>query len=89
MEVLRLVPKQSLGILLTKGTVPRQGQYNTQHSSWSSSLSRARRQPTTFTGQEANLLVKKPTSWYKPQCGSTRHKPLARFYTVYSPTAGQ
>ncbi|MQL86036.1 hypothetical protein Taro_018568, partial [Colocasia esculenta] len=29
------------------------------------------------------------TSWYKPQCGSARHKPLARFYTVYSPTAGQ
>ncbi|MQL76570.1 hypothetical protein Taro_008961 [Colocasia esculenta] len=34
-------------------------------------------------------LVKKPTFWYKPQCGSARHKPLARFYTVYSPTAGQ
>ncbi|MQL69445.1 hypothetical protein Taro_001741 [Colocasia esculenta] len=33
--------------------------------------------------------VKKPTSWYKSQCGSTRHKPLARFYTVYSPTAGR
>ncbi|MQM02454.1 hypothetical protein Taro_035221 [Colocasia esculenta] len=34
-------------------------------------------------------LVKKPTSWYKPQCGSARLKPLARFYTEYSPSAGQ
>ncbi|MQM02557.1 hypothetical protein Taro_035327 [Colocasia esculenta] len=32
--------------------------------------------------------VKKPTSWYKTQCASARLKPLARFYTVYSPTAG-
>ncbi|MQL91718.1 hypothetical protein Taro_024331 [Colocasia esculenta] len=33
--------------------------------------------------------VKKPTSWYKPQYSSARHKPLARFYTTYNPTAGQ
>ncbi|MQM16267.1 hypothetical protein Taro_049220 [Colocasia esculenta] len=33
--------------------------------------------------------VKKPTSWYKPQCGSTRLKSPARFYTKYSPSAAQ
>ncbi|MQL89196.1 hypothetical protein Taro_021767 [Colocasia esculenta] len=37
----------------------------------------------------SSSLVKKPTSWYKSQCGSARHKLLARFYTVYSPTVGQ
>ncbi|MQL72729.1 hypothetical protein Taro_005066 [Colocasia esculenta] len=35
------------------------------------------------------LQAQKQTSWYKPQCSSARHKLLARFYTVYSPTAGQ
>ncbi|MQM06867.1 hypothetical protein Taro_039699 [Colocasia esculenta] len=34
-------------------------------------------------------FVKKPTSWYKPQCGSAKLKPPARFYTEYSPLAGQ
>ncbi|MQL79729.1 hypothetical protein Taro_012182 [Colocasia esculenta] len=33
--------------------------------------------------------AQKQTSWYKSQCGSARHKPLARFYTIYSPTAEQ
>ncbi|MQL70770.1 hypothetical protein Taro_003089 [Colocasia esculenta] len=33
--------------------------------------------------------VKKPTSWYKPQCGSARLKPPSRFYTVNSPKDGQ
>ena len=82
MEVLRPVPKQPLGILLTKGTVPLKD--NTTPSTPTGLL--------LFPGQEGNpllLQVKKPTSWYKPQCGSARHKPLARFYTVYSPTAGQ
>ncbi|MQL80557.1 hypothetical protein Taro_013001 [Colocasia esculenta] len=49
MEVLRPVPKKSLGILLTKGYNTPHGQYNTQHPSWSSSLSRERRQSTSLT----------------------------------------
>ncbi|MQL71232.1 hypothetical protein Taro_003562 [Colocasia esculenta] len=60
MEVQRLVPKQTLGISLTaKNTWPslKQRACNTQHPSWSSSLSSVRRQPTSLTGQEANLLV--------------------------------
>ncbi|MQL73694.1 hypothetical protein Taro_006036, partial [Colocasia esculenta] len=53
-----------------------------------------KQQPNSSTFLKATapatlLKVKKPTSWYKPQCGSARHKPLARFYTVYSPTARQ
>ncbi|MQL99170.1 hypothetical protein Taro_031890 [Colocasia esculenta] len=38
--------------------------------------------------RDLQTKVKKPTSWYKPQCGSARLKPPARFYTVYSSTAG-
>ncbi|MQL75272.1 hypothetical protein Taro_007657 [Colocasia esculenta] len=57
MEVLRLVPMQLLGFLTNQGYSHPQGQYNTQHPSWSSSVSQARRQPTSFTGQEANLLI--------------------------------
>ena len=82
MEVLRPVPKQPLGISLTKGTVPLK---DTTTPSTPAGL-------LLFPGQEGSpllLQVKKPTSWYKPQCGSSRHKPLAGFYTVYSPTAGQ
>ncbi|MQL99069.1 hypothetical protein Taro_031786 [Colocasia esculenta] len=82
MEVLRPVPKQTLGISLTKGTVPLKD--DTTPSTPAGLL--------LFPEQEGNpllLQVKKPTSWYKLQCGSARHKPLARFYTVYSPTAGQ
>ncbi|MQM17792.1 hypothetical protein Taro_050772, partial [Colocasia esculenta] len=33
--------------------------------------------------------VKKPTFWYKLQCGSARLKPPARFYTEYSLSVGQ
>ncbi|MQM07374.1 hypothetical protein Taro_040213 [Colocasia esculenta] len=62
MEVLRLVPKQSLDFT-NQGYSPPQGQYNTQHPNWSSSLFRARRQPTSLTGQEANLLVQTPV-WF-------------------------
>ena len=83
MEVLRPVPKQTLGISLTKGTVPLKDPYNTLDTPPGLLL---------FPGQEGSpllLQVKKPTSWYKPQCSSARYKPLARFYTVYSPTAGQ
>ncbi|MQM11406.1 hypothetical protein Taro_044315 [Colocasia esculenta] len=43
-----------------------------------------------FPGQEGSpplLQIKKPTSWYKPQCGSARLKPLARFYN--SPRSGR
>ncbi|MQM15029.1 hypothetical protein Taro_047966, partial [Colocasia esculenta] len=77
MEVLRPVPKQPLGILLTKGTVPLKD--NTTPSTPADLL--------FFSGQEGSpllLQVKKPSSWYKPQCGSARHKPLARFYTIVS-----
>ncbi|MQL80558.1 hypothetical protein Taro_013002 [Colocasia esculenta] len=66
---------------LLRGTVPLTG--NTTPSTATGLL--------LFPGQESSpllLQVKKPTSWYKPQCGSARLKPLARFYTVYSPTAG-
>ncbi|MQL90916.1 hypothetical protein Taro_023516 [Colocasia esculenta] len=77
MEVLRLVPKQTLGISLTKGTIPVTD--NTTPNTLDGLL--------LFPGQEGSpllLQVKKPTFWYKPQCGSTRHKPLARFYTIVS-----
>ncbi|MQL86051.1 hypothetical protein Taro_018576 [Colocasia esculenta] len=47
-----------------QGYSPPYGQYNTQHPSWSSSLSRERRQPTSFIGQEANLLVQTPVRFY-------------------------
>ncbi|MQL78177.1 hypothetical protein Taro_010595 [Colocasia esculenta] len=82
MEVLRPVPKQSLGILLTKSTVPLKD--NTTPSTPAGLL--------LFPGQEGSpllLQVKKPTFWYKPQWGSARHKPPARFYTEYSPSTGQ
>ena len=82
MEVLRPVPKQLLGISLTKGTVPLK---DTTTPSTPAGL-------LLFPGQEGSpllLQVKKPTSWYKPECGSARHKPLAGLHTVYSPTAGQ
>ncbi|MQL97423.1 hypothetical protein Taro_030108 [Colocasia esculenta] len=49
---------------------PPQGQYNAQHPNWSSSLSRARRQPTSFTCQEANLLVQTPMRFYYTQTPS-------------------
>ncbi|MQL68780.1 hypothetical protein Taro_001061, partial [Colocasia esculenta] len=65
MEVLRPVPKQSLGISLTKGAVPLTD--NTTLSTPAGLL--------LFPGQEGSpllLQVKKPTSWYKPQCGSAR-----------------
>ncbi|MQM10232.1 hypothetical protein Taro_043123, partial [Colocasia esculenta] len=39
---------------------------NTQHFSWSFSLSRARRQPTSFTGSETNLLEQTP-AWLHHQ----------------------
>ncbi|MQM10846.1 hypothetical protein Taro_043744 [Colocasia esculenta] len=81
MEVLRLVPKQPLGILLTKGIIPLKD--NTTPSTPAGLL--------LFLGQEGSpllLQVKKPTSWYKRQCSSARLKPLARFYTEYSPSAG-
>jgi len=81
MEVLQS-PSNLLGILLTKGTVPLK---DTTTPSTPAGL-------LLFPGQEGSpllLQVKKPTSWYKPQCGSARHKPLAGLDTVYSPTAGQ
>ncbi|MQL88063.1 hypothetical protein Taro_020610, partial [Colocasia esculenta] len=77
MEVLRPVSKQLLGILLTKGTVPLKD--NTTPSTPAGLL--------LFPGQEGSpllLQVKKPTSWYKPQCSSARHKLLAGFYTIVS-----
>ncbi|MQL69425.1 hypothetical protein Taro_001722, partial [Colocasia esculenta] len=80
MEVLRPVPKQTLGISITKGTVPLTD--NTTPSTSAGLL--------LFPKQEGSpllLQVKKPTSLYKPQCGSARHKALARLYIVYSPTA--
>ncbi|MQM02028.1 hypothetical protein Taro_034788 [Colocasia esculenta] len=83
MEVLRPVPKQPLGILLTKGTVPLKD--NTTPSTPaglllfpSSTFSRnnniitylyylpqikVRRQPTSFTSQEANLLIQTPVQF--------------------------
>ncbi|MQL77240.1 hypothetical protein Taro_009649 [Colocasia esculenta] len=82
MEVLRPVPKQPLGISLTNGTVPLKDL--TTPSTPAGLL--------LFPGQEGSPLLlqaQKQTSWYKPQCGSARHKLLARFYTAYSPTAGQ
>ncbi|MQM05191.1 hypothetical protein Taro_037997, partial [Colocasia esculenta] len=75
-EVLRPVPKQSLGILLIKGTVPIKDKTTPNPPAGL----------LLFLGQEGSpllLQVKKPTSWYKPQCGSTRLKPPA------SPTARQ
>ncbi|MQL76579.1 hypothetical protein Taro_008969 [Colocasia esculenta] len=82
MEVLRPVPKQSLGILLTKGTLPLKD--NTTPSTLAGLL--------LFPGKEGSpllLQVKKPTSCYKPQCSSARLKPPSRFCTEYSPSAGQ
>ncbi|MQL94914.1 hypothetical protein Taro_027578 [Colocasia esculenta] len=82
MDVLRPVPKQPLEILLTKGTVPLMD--NTTPITPAGLL--------LFPGQEGSpllLQVKKPTSWYKPQWGSARLKPPTRFYTEYSPSAGQ
>ncbi|MQL83728.1 hypothetical protein Taro_016225 [Colocasia esculenta] len=67
MEVLQLVPKQILGISLTTKqpwSSLKQGAYNTEHPRWSSSLSRARRQPTSFTGSEANMLEQTPVWLY-------------------------
>ncbi|MQL99515.1 hypothetical protein Taro_032239 [Colocasia esculenta] len=68
-------------------------------------LSHVYRETNQLTNALANFAVKaqKQTYWYKPQCGSARHKPLAGLHTcgssrhkplvglhtVYSPTAGQ
>ncbi|MQL84196.1 hypothetical protein Taro_016701 [Colocasia esculenta] len=81
MEVLRLVPKQPIGISLTKGTVPLK---DTTTPSTPAGL-------LFFPGQEGSPLLslaQKQTYWNKPQCGSARHKSLAGLHTVYSPTAG-
>ncbi|MQL83935.1 hypothetical protein Taro_016432 [Colocasia esculenta] len=76
MEVLSPVPKQSLGILLTKGTVPLND--NTTPSTPASLL--------LFPGQEGSPLLlqaQKPTSWYKPQYGSARLKPPASWTEIF------
>ncbi|MQM02285.1 hypothetical protein Taro_035048 [Colocasia esculenta] len=62
-EVLRPVPKQPCGISLSKGTVPIKGTTTPSTPAGLLLFSRARRQPTSFTGSEANLLVQTPV-WF-------------------------
>ncbi|MQL74677.1 hypothetical protein Taro_007024 [Colocasia esculenta] len=73
MEVLRPVPKQTLGISLTEGTVPfkdtttpwipHQVFFSFSGKKAAHFFSRLRSKPTSFTGSEVNLLEQTPVQF--------------------------